>query len=390
MGRSRLPNQAAMMNAALSFCRTRAKQFVVSGHSAIAADYIIRGLSYRQKDRELLQLGAAVGDAVGQPDLKATCERALSALGATRELADMPQKNSELLTISAAGIDEVNAVIAESQAGHLVRCEHMAGYGRGIVASVDIAKDEFILAERPLFAQRRSASYCAQCLAPLKQQSTVPCGNNTCAETYCSVDCRAQAHEEGHAHVCSSPAYRELTSSLAADIVSESRGNASVALSMLVAVQMAVRGAATQQHPLAQEGVAELSGAITYEPAQTLDSTGALTVQIADALVQPHFFLEDLMTLFAKVQTNEFVSPAGTCVFRVLSMLNHSCVPNAAVEYDDEGHAILKTVATVARGQQVLIDYTAGYGAKLSHARRQSLLSQRHFDCFCSRCVRKM
>jgi SET and MYND domain-containing protein len=183
--------------------------------------------------------------------------------------------------------------------------------------------------------------------------------------------------------------HRELTASLTADVATETRGNASVALSMLVALQMAVRAAAVGQHPVQQEGVAELAGAITYEPAQTLDSTGAIAVQVGEMLGQPHFFLEDLLGLFARVQTNEFVSPAGSAVFRCLSMLNHSCLPNATVDFDAEGHAILRTAADIPAGQQLLIDYTAGLGPTLPFARRQQLLAQRHFDCYCARCVRR-
>jgi hypothetical protein len=392
MVRYRAPSTASVSNAAVAYCRSRAQQFVASGHNAIAADYIIRGLSYRRREPELLELGAAVGAAVGQPELAAKCRESLAALNQTLALPDIAKNDSERLTVATDSVDEINQVIAESQAEHLISCVKLAGYGRALVAKVDLPKGEQLLAEKPMFAARRTANYCAQCLAPLLDaKHRIPCGGQECAESYCGVECRAQAHGEGHAKLCESAAFRQLSSSLAADVTTEGRGNASVALSMLVAIQMAVRGSALGVHPLLQEGVAELSGAITYEPCQTLDNTGALAVEIGEVLGQPHFFLEDLMTLFAKVQTNEFVSPAGSAVFRVLSMLNHSCVPNTIVDFDaNAGHAILRTAAKVARGQQLFIDYTAGQGAALPYARRQQLLSQRHFDCYCARCVRRV
>jgi SET and MYND domain-containing protein len=216
----------------------------------------------------------------------------------------------------------------------------------------------------------------------------VPCGGEGCSESYCSVDCRLQASAEGHSQLCQNPAYRELVTDLSLDVAKETKGNASVALSMLVAIEMVVRGMALGVHPLHQEGVAELAGAVTYEPASTFDNTGALTIRLSEA-IGAHLYLEDVLTLFALVQTNEFSSAAGSAVFRALSMVNHSCVPNALVDYEATGHAVLKACADIAAGEQVLIDYTAGVAPRLPYARRKELLSQRHFECFCAKCVRR-
>jgi len=385
-----------MAKQSFEFCRRRAKEFALSGHSAIAVDYTIRGLGTRPRNRELLELGASLAGAVEQQALRDKCVASLERLGVDGgpSMPPMPKQDFERLTVAREDTDEINAVLEESGAGELLECRAISGYGRGLVALQDIPKRSPLFAERPLFAVRRSASYCAQCLKPLSSGAesspgvVVPCGGEACAETYCSVECRLQAGSEGHTQLCQDAAFRELVANLTLEVARETRGNASVALSMLVVIQMIVRGMALGEHPLQQEGVADLSGAVTYEPASTFDNTGALTVQISEA-IGAHLFLEDVLTLFALVQSNEFNSPAGSAVFRALSMANHSCVPNAVVDFENTGHAVLSAATDIRAGDQVLIDYTAGVAPRLPYARRKELLSQRHFECYCAKCVRR-
>lgn len=396
---------ATLAKMRFDFCRKQAKAFAATGHFAIAADYTIRALNLRSRDREMLDLGAALGSAVGQDGLTEACNNAMARLSYTATVSPLDQQPYERLTSLSDDPAPVNEILAASNTT-AVKCKLINGFGRGLVTTRAFAKGEPIVVDRPLFCARRSPQYCSQCLAPLPSVPSGAAGDlheagttagpvrcelsTSCSETYCSAACRDEAAREGHDRVCGVPAYQAFVASLREDLAGPDKANASVALTMLVVLQILQRAQALQDHPLSQNGIEELSGAITYEPSCTLEVTGAVAAQMSQIFPRNDVYLEDLLTLMAKVQTNEFVSPAGSAVYRVVSMINHSCVPNAVVDQGAGGFAVVSAAAPINAGQQLLIDYTANAGAKLDHTARQRLCAQRHFECFCSRCVRRM
>jgi hypothetical protein len=88
------------------------------------------------------------------------------------------------------------------------------------------------------------------------------------------------------------------------------------------------------------------------------------------------------------VSANHFVDPDG-CVslFRRISMLNHTCCPNAsmAIGYAD-GSACVILARDVAEGEEITLCYSADVIFAPYEARQERLHRGWGFDCRCARC----
>ncbi|XQJ24721.1 SET domain containing protein, putative [Leishmania guyanensis] len=309
-------------------------------------------------------------------------------------------------------------------------------YGRGLYATRHIPPRSSILSETPLLVQRCDDTKCAHCLAPLRPRSHSSITSTTgvsdphafgvacphCEqETYCSVDCRDAAWAQYHACSCASrnpelaqwcEGMRELLqrSGTAAALpepdkadIAISGSEASAALSCLTVAKICSMATIHQVHPLSLPGLSCLRGTAVYEPATALSEVGALAVALSAALRQPNLYMEEVLSLFALLHTNEFFTTSGIALYSVLSMLNHSCDPNCALVSSGtspaagrhgpmkHGSAMEKTLVAlrpIRNGEQLLIDYNAALTTKLGYKERKALCAQRHFECYCSRCIR--
>jgi len=88
----------------------------------------------------------------------------------------------------------------------------------------------------------------------------------------------------------------------------------------------------------------------------------------------------------------DFLDNEGAGLYRLQSAANHSCVPNAQVEFRD-GDYRLSMVATraIAPGEEIEISYLDE--CQLAHSRhtRAKYLRENYlFDCACERCLREL
>ncbi|KAL7698048.1 SET domain/MYND finger containing protein [Lotmaria passim] len=299
-------------------------------------------------------------------------------------------------------------------------------YGRGLYATRHIPTRQAILAEAPLLVQRYDETKCAHCLAALGPRADAPADRDafgiSCPlceeETYCSEQCREAAWAQYHACSCSSrnPELAQWSNGMrellyrgdTGDEGSEGHGGAGrnsdvlnsgsearAALSCLTVAKICAMATLQQVHPLALPGISCLRGIADYEPATALSEIGALAVALSAALRQPNLYMEEILSLFALLQTNEFFSTSGVALYSALSMLNHSCEPNCALVSLNE-HAQrtkpmekhLVALRPIRDGEQLFITYNAGLTTKLRYEDRKALCAQRHFECFCPLCIR--
>ncbi|KEG06108.1 SET and MYND domain-containing protein [Trypanosoma grayi] len=99
--------------------------------------------------------------------------------------------------------------------------------------------------------------------------------------------------------------------------------------------------------------------------------------------------MEEVLSLFALVQTNEFLLPNGMALYHGYSFLNHSCEPNCALVGSGAMNRHLVTLRDVREGEQLFINYNASLTTCVSYEDRRALCQQRHFECFCPKCVRR-
>ena len=71
-----------------------------------------------------------------------------------------------------------------------------------------------------------------------------------------------------------------------------------------------------------------------------------------------------------------WLTPTFTvAVFDTLSYVNHSCVPNSEIEWEESGNCTLRSVKEINEGEEVTFDYLGG-GKDLGVAKRRQLLEE--------------
>ena len=179
------------------------------------------------------------------------------------------------------------------------------------------------------------------------------------------------------------------------------------ALTMMGVGRLCAIAATERKHPLSVPALAILTGKTEYSTEATLIHTGALAVGLSSSLSQPHLYLDDVVSLYALLQTNGFFNallhPKGIMatlhLFPLLSLLNHSCLPNCRLERynantvstgaaDFGSGQRLVTIRDVKPGEQLFINYNDELiTPSAPYAVRKELLEQRGFACTCDRCL---
>ncbi|KAH9572654.1 hypothetical protein CY35_02G163000 [Sphagnum magellanicum] len=81
---------------------------------------------------------------------------------------------------------------------------------------------------------------------------------------------------------------------------------------------------------------------------------------------------------------DEEMRPLGTGLYPVISIINHSCSPNAVLHFDGK-HAVVRALENINKGTEVTISYVEL--AASTRVRRLALKDQYYFDCDCVRCI---
>merc|ERR550534_678785 len=80
-----------------------------------------------------------------------------------------------------------------------------------------------------------------------------------------------------------------------------------------------------------------------------------------------------------------------SCLFPNLSIFNHSCNPNCQVEFAQNQtgfYGSVRTLRPIKAGEPLTISYFGNQNLDpVTELRRDLIRQERHFTCFCSRCV---
>ena len=91
-----------------------------------------------------------------------------------------------------------------------------------------------------------------------------------------------------------------------------------------------------------------------------------------------------------RVAQNHFVHEDGVLLFRRVSMLNHSCRPNASIRFLENGEAEVNLAREVAVGEELCICYSSVVLFSSLPERQSELLSRWGFACGCERCAGRL
>ncbi|CAD2220016.1 SET and MYND domain-containing protein [Angomonas deanei] len=411
------------------YMKQKAWNWCLKGNFGVAADYSIRLLNKNSRDPLSLLMGEVCARFTNQPLFEQKCresqKRLCDASGvpnpfmllkedATPSRSEVMRFCEERLSGDSPGTGDEIIVVretdtfanletavrrcaksSESTPLVLVLEPRNSTYGRGLYANRRISSRTLVLSENPIFVHSSGPKHCAHCLAPL---DGVPVECVHCKkEFYCSKECQENAWKHYHACSCESHnrEYAQWASGMKDTLsrghpASPTAPDARAALACLAVSKLCAMATMRQCYPLTLTGVSSLRGTAEYDPATALDEIGNMAISLASAFNQTHLFMEEVLSLFALVQTNEFLLSGGMAVYQCLSLLNHSCQPNCkVVSSNGASNTQLIALKDIREGEQLFIDYNAALMSPLSYEDRKSLCAQRHFECYCPKCIRR-
>ncbi|EFZ00118.1 SET domain protein [Metarhizium robertsii ARSEF 23] len=213
------------------------------------------------------------------------------------------------------------------------------------------------------------ASVCTHCLRPGSPRACSRCH----AAYYCNTSCQQAAWTAVHSKECKALQQRKLGSRTGADLPTPVRALLQTLLNKET-----------------EDGIAALDGH-TEERRKTKswpDLEMMAMAACAFAGRQGESNIRRAVELLCKIQTNAFhrwdvdLGQVGVFLEPTLAMANHSCVPNAVVQFVGR-KAILRAERPIHAGDEIEISYT-DYTMPLST--RREALEQYSFECTCARC----
>ncbi|EAN97481.1 hypothetical protein, conserved [Trypanosoma cruzi] len=259
--------------------------------------------------------------------------------------------------------------------------------GRGVVAKENLLRGCVVVrGAAPWIRYPMDDGLCAFCARPLPERFFT-CINPNCHEEYCSRDCRTMALSLYHSRSCCNEGLQALEldmyTQMKASGTSTERNAAAAQLLMLRVLAVSVQ---QQVIPSALSELRILSGRLLFSPRVLAHSF----LEIYERFTRfchtaTSISYEEMIGVLARVTANCF--HRDTCVELNLSrsMLNHSCVANAAEELHS---GEIKTTRDVARGEELTINYYPQL-KHLSFEERSKELERRGFECHCSQCRRE-
>ncbi|TRY71909.1 hypothetical protein TCAL_00173 [Tigriopus californicus] len=87
-------------------------------------------------------------------------------------------------------------------------------------------------------------------------------------------------------------------------------------------------------------------------------------------------------------ESGSFLDNEGSGLFLLQSLCNHSCVPNAQIEFPFNNHVLMvKAIRPIQAGEEILISYLDDHQLERSRHSRRAILSQNYlFSCSCPKC----
>ncbi|KAK7752438.1 hypothetical protein SLS62_005591 [Diatrype stigma] len=277
--------------------------------------------------------------------------------------------------------------------------------GRGLLASRAFAPGDLIATfDDPLVVIPDSAQLpmtCSWCLSspppsPSAPRVTVHACKGCQTAAYCSTACQRADWRGVHKGECKVLKRARAESGLHSGLQLPTPVRALVRLLLLLRRNTAEEGTPPAEAQ-AQAAIDELQGHVAAFRGSGSGGSQRWRDMELQALGALHYMgmetvpssVAGAVELLCKMQVNSFnrldvdIGQSGLFLHPALAMVNHSCVPNAFVQFSGR-RAILRAYRAIKEGEEVEISYIE-CTLHRSH-RQQALKSGYHFDCICPRC----
>jgi SET and MYND domain-containing protein len=267
-------------------------------------------------------------------------------------------------------------------ANSFVDVAHNSVRGRHLVARHAIAVGDTLLDHEAPSAHVVLNDACHQCLQPLSPDHTSRCSRCQLAY-YCNATCQ-RAHWAAHRDECA--ALAQLPES----------GRAHLSPQLMLAIRVAWLFVRERDSPRVKR-IATLVTNVAHQSEATIAEFNKLATLCSRVLflqkapdcqyVSVPFLTGILSTLGANaigITEPVELTDVGIALFDRISLLNHSCDPNAVVLFDGAA-AIVRALKPIAAGDEITISYVDRATDRFE--RQRQLASQYFFTCSCSRCT---
>ncbi|CAN6292193.1 unnamed protein product [Urochloa humidicola] len=267
-------------------------------------------------------------------------------------------------------------------AGRGLAVATIPGKGRGLVASRTFFPGEVIISQEPYVSTPNKilvGSSCDHCFASSNLKKCSVCR----VTWYCSSDCQK---EEWKLHQLECRAMAALTEDRKKMLTPTIRLMVRLVLKRKLQNEKAIPSSGMDNYYLVD--------ALESHIAEVDENQLVLYAQMANlvnlVLSSLELDLKEIAHTFSKFACNAHticdpeLRPLGTGLYPVISIINHSCVPNAVLIFDGRT-AYVRALQPIGKDEEVSISYieTAAVTKK-----RQNDLKQYFFTCSCPRCVK--
>ncbi|KAJ3672932.1 hypothetical protein LUZ60_006306 [Juncus effusus] len=254
--------------------------------------------------------------------------------------------------------------------------------GRALFTTRSFSPGEVILYQDPYASVPNKASVgsiCDYCFSSSNVKKCTACR----VACYCSIKCQ-RAEWKLHQLECK-----------ALNSLSEERKKM-VTPTIRLIVRLSIRAKLQQDKiiPASEKDNYDLIKALESHISALGEDQLVLYAQMANLvnLMLPNFQidLKEITHNFSKLACNAHticdaeLRPIGTGLFPVISMINHSCVPNSVLVFEGRV-AYVRAIEPISKNTEVVISYIETYA---SYERRQNELKQYYFTCTCPRCIK--
>ncbi|XP_062113356.1 histone-lysine N-methyltransferase ASHR1-like isoform X3 [Humulus lupulus] len=251
--------------------------------------------------------------------------------------------------------------------------------GRCLFATRHFCPGEVILRERPYVSVPNNNSRCDGCF---KTSSLKKC--SVCQMVwYCSSSCQK---EEWKLHRLECDALSKLDKERRKCVTPSLRLMLRLYIRKKLESERIIPATAMENYKLVEALISHMSD---------IDEKQLVYAQMANLvnlmLQLPDINIKEIAENFSKLACNAHticdneLRPQGTGLFPIISIINHSCLPNSVLAF--EGRlAVVRAVQHIPKDSEVLISYIETAGSTLT--RQKALKEQYLFTCKCVRCIK--
>ncbi|KAJ6818099.1 histone-lysine N-methyltransferase ASHR1 isoform X1 [Iris pallida] len=265
---------------------------------------------------------------------------------------------------------------------HGLTLSSIPGKGRGLVATRDFAPGDVIIYQEPYASSANKTSGGSTCDGCFVSDNLRKCSACRVA-WYCGNMCQKS---EWKLHQLECQALAALNEDRKKMLTPTIRLMMRLLLKRKLQQEQAIPTTATDDYKLVDALVSHMSE--INEDQLVLYAQMANLVKLVLSSVDVD--LKEIAENFSKLACNAHticdseLRPLGTGLYPVISIINHSCVPNSVLVFEGRV-AYVRAMEHVAKGTEVLISYIETAATTKT---RQNDLKQYFFICKCSRCIK--